>query len=106
MKDILEPIYTEKETGRAEIRQIFTFSKVGNIAGCNVLTGTIKNNQNIHVMRKDEVIHTGKIRSIQREKDQVKEVTKGMDCGITLLDFYDIKESDIIVAFDLVEQKR
>jgi len=106
MKGMLEPIFEEKVTGEAEIRQIFKFSKVGNIAGSHVLNGTIKNGSNARLIRDGIVLYTGKINSIQREKDQVKEVSKGMDCGITLENYQDIKESDIIETFDLVEIKR
>ncbi len=101
MKGLLEPQYEEKKTGQAEIRQIFTFSKVGNIAGCHVIDGNIKTSHKAKVIRDGEEIFKGDIKSIQREKDQVKEVGKGMDCGITLKDFNDIKEGDIIEAFEL-----
>ena len=84
MKGMLEPIYDEKVTGKLEIRQIFKFSKVGLIAGCHVLDGTIKNNSKARIIRDDIVIYDGKIKSLQHEKDQVKEVKKDMDCGITL----------------------
>lgn len=106
MKGMLEPIFEEKINGIAEIRQIFKFSKVGNIAGSHVIDGTIKNGSDCRVVRDGIVIYTGKIKSVQREKDQVKEVTKGMDCGITLENFQDIKENDLIESFELVEIKR
>ncbi len=106
MKGMLEPIYEEKVTGEAEIRQIFKFSKVGNIAGSHVLNGVLKNGSDARLIRDGIVLYTGKIKSIQREKDQAKEVSKGMDCGITLENYQDIKEKDIIETFDLVEIKR
>lgn len=106
MKGMLEPIYEEKVNGTLEIRQIFKFSKVGNIAGCHVLDGTVKQNHNARLIRDGVVIYTGKINTIQREKDQVKEVTKGMDCGVTLENYQDIKENDIIEAYELIEIKR
>lgn len=106
MKGMLEPIYEEKVNGSAEIRQIFKFSKVGNIAGCHVLDGSIKSNSNARLVRDGVVIYNGKIASIQREKDQAKEVTKGMDCGITLENYQDIKENDIIESYELIEIKR
>jgi len=106
MKGMLEPIFEEKVTGEAGIRQIFKFSKVGNIAGCHVTDGTIKNGSNARLIRDGIVLYNGKIKSIQREKDQVKEVSKGMDCGITLENYQDIKENDIIEAYELVEIKR
>jgi len=106
MKGMLEPIYEEVVTGHAEIRQIFKFSKVGNIAGSHVTDGTVKNGSNARLVRDGIVMYTGKIKSVQREKDQVKEVTKGMDCGITLENYQDIKENDIIEVYELNEIKR
>lgn len=106
MKGMLEPVYEEKILGEAEIRQIFKFSKVGNIAGCHVTSGIVKNNSQARVIRDGIVIYNGKIQSIQREKDQAKEVGKGFDCGITLENYQDIKENDIIESYELVEIKR
>ncbi len=106
MKGMLEPIYEEKVTGEAEIRQIYKFSKIGNIAGSHVTAGNIKANSLVRVIRDDIVIHTGKLKTIQREKDQVKEVSKGMDCGFTLDNYQDIKEGDILEAYELIEIKR
>lgn len=106
MKGMLEPIYDEKVTGKLAIRQIFKFSKVGLIAGCHVLDGTIKNNSKARIIRDDIVIYDGKIKSLQHEKDQVKEVKKDMDCGITLESCNDYKENDIIEVYELVEVKR
>ena len=106
MKGMLDPEYEEKVTGTLEIRQLFKFSKVGLIAGCHVTNGTIKNNSNARIIRDDVVVYTGKIKTLQREKDQVKEVSKGMDCGLTLENCQDYKENDIIEVYDLVEIKR
>lgn len=106
MKGMLDPIYEERVNGEAEIRQIFKFSKVGNIAGCHVTDGVVKANSNARLIRDGVVVYTGKIASIQREKDQVKEVTKGYDCGITLENYQDIREKDIIESYELVEVKR
>lgn len=106
MKGMLEPIYEEVVTGHAEIRQIFKFSKVGNIAGSHVTDGAVKNGSNARLVRDGIVMYTGKIKSVQREKEQVKEVTKGMDCGITLENYQDIKENDIIEVYELNEIKR
>ncbi len=106
MKGMLEPLYKEKILGTAMIRQLFKFSKVGNIAGSHVFDGTIKNGSECRIIRDGVVIYTGKIRSIQREKDQVKEVSTGMDCGITFENYQDIKEGDVIESFEMVEIKR
>ena len=106
MKGLLDPEYEEILVGRAEIRQIFKFSKIGNIAGCHVTEGMIKNNYSARVVRDGIEIYNGKIKSIQHEKDQVKEIKKDMDCGITLENFQDIKELDIIECYELKEIKR
>ena len=106
MKGLLEPEFEEVVTGHAEIRQIFKFSKIGNIAGCHVTDGVIKNLSKARVIRDGIVLYTGSIKSVQKEKDQVKEVKKDMDCGITLENYQDIKENDIIETYDLVEVKR
>ncbi len=106
MKGMLDPEYEEVITGHAEIRKIFKFSKVGTIAGSYVTDGIIKNNSQIRVIRDSNVISETKISSIQREKDQVKEVKQGFECGITLVNNNDLKEGDIIEAFEMVEIKR
>ena len=106
MKGMLEPVYEEKVTGTAEIRQIFKFSKVGLIAGCHVLTGIIKNNSKARLVRDDIVIYNGSIRSLQHEKDQIREIAKDRDCGLTLENFQDYKENDIIETYELVEIER
>ena len=106
MKGMLEPVYEENVTGTLEIRQIFKFSKVGNIAGCHVTDGKIVRDSKVRLIRDGVVVYSGKINTIQHEKDQVKEVSKGMDCGITLDNYQDIKENDVIEAYELVEIKR
>ena len=106
MKGMLDPEYEEKVTGKLEIRQLFKFSKVGLIAGCHVLSGVVRNNEKARIIRDDVVVYNGAVNTLQHEKDQVKEVTKGMDCGITLENCQDYKEGDIIEIYDLVEVKR
>lgn len=106
MKGMLDPEYEEQVTGKLEIRQLFKFSKVGLIAGCHVLTGVVRNNEKARIVRADVVVYNGAVNTLQHEKDQVKEVTKGMDCGITLENCQDYKEGDIIEIYDLVEVKR
>ena len=106
MKGMLEPIYEEKVTGTAEIRQLFKFSKVGMIAGCHVTSGIIKNNDKARVIRDGIVIYNGSIKSLQHEKDQVKEISKDHDCGLTLDNFQDYKEGDTIEVYELVEVER
>ena len=106
MKGMLEPIYEEKVTGTVEIRQLFKFSKVAMIAGCHVTSGTIKNNDKARLVRDGIVIYNGSIKSLQHEKDQVKEMTKDHDCGLTLENFQDYKEGDIVEVYELVEIER
>ena len=106
MKGMLEPEFEEQVTGNLEIRQIFKFSKVGLIAGCHVTNGTIKMGENARLIRDGIVVYQGKIKSLQRGKDSAKEVSKGMDCGLTLENCQDYRENDQIEVYDLVEIKR
>ena len=106
MKGMLEPVFEEKILGHAEIRKIFKFSKVGNIAGSYVSDGVIKQKSNARLVRDGIVVYEGAIASIQREKDSVREVKSGFECGITLENYSDIKENDIIECFENVEVKR
>jgi translation initiation factor IF-2 len=106
MKGMLDPEYEEKVLGDAEIRKIYKFSKTGNIAGCYVTDGIIKSNAKARLIRDGVVIYDGNVKTIQREKDQVKEVKSGFECGITLENYQDIKEYDVIEAYELVEIKR
>ncbi len=105
MKGMLDPEFEEKILGSAEIRQIFKFSKIGNIAGSSVTDGVIKRASQARVIREGVVIYDGKIGSLQREKDTVKEVKKGYECGITIENFNDIKVGDVIEAYEVVEKK-
>lgn len=101
---LLDPVYEEKILGSAEIRKIFKFSKIGNIAGSYVTDGIIKNNAQARVIRDGIIIASDdSIKTLQREKDSVKEVKKGFECGITLDKFNDFKEGDIIEAYEMVE---
>lgn len=99
MKGLLDPIYREAVTGHAEVRNIFKVGKVGSIAGCMVVDGKIGRSSEARVIRGGIVVYTGKIDSLKRYKDDVKEVTHGFECGITLDRFNDIKEGDMIEAF-------
>ena len=106
MKGMLDPVYEEKVIGTAEVRQLFKFSKVGTIAGSYVTDGVIKNNAKVRVLRDSVVLYDGNINSVQREKDTVKEVKKGLECGITIENFNDIKVGDIFEAYEMVEIER
>ena len=103
MKGMLDPEYEEKILGTADIRQIFKFSKVGTIAGSMVISGLIKRDAKVRVIRDGVIIYDGEINSLAREKDQVKEVKQGIECGITVLNFNDIKVGDILETYEIVE---
>lgn len=106
LKGKLEPEFEEKVLGEAEVRKLFKFSKVGTIAGSYVTSGIIKRNAKARVIRDGVVVIDSTIASLAREKDQAKEVKQGLECGITIESFNDIKEKDIIEAYELVEIKR
>ena len=106
LKGMLKPIYEEKELGRAEIRAIFRSSKVGNIAGCLVTSGIMRRNAKARLLRDNVVVaETVTISSLKREKDDATEVRDGYECGLTLT-YNDIKEGDVIEAYELVEKER
>jgi len=105
MKGMLDPVYEEKILGEAEIRQLFKFSKVGAIAGSYVKDGIIKSNAKARLIRDGIVVYDGSISSVQREKNSVKDVKSGLECGITLDNCNDIKIGDIIEAYEMVVVK-
>lgn len=106
MKGMLAPTYVEKVIGQAEVRRLFKVSKLGTIAGCMVIDGSIKASANIRVLRSGVIVYEGKLASLQREKDTVKEVRNGFECGMLVENFNDIKEGDIIEASEMIEEKR
>ena len=106
MKGMLDPEYEEVILGEAEVRKLFKFSKVGTIAGCMITNGVVKSDSKARLIRDGVVVYDGQISSLQREKNQAKEVRKGFECGITLDKFDDIKPNDIIESYEIVEVKR
>jgi len=96
---LLEPVFREVYKGRAEVRDTFRISKVGNVAGCLVQDGVITRDSEVRLLRDNVVVYTGKVASLRRFKDDVSEVKSGMECGITLQNFSDVKQSDVIEAF-------
>ena len=106
MKGMLDPEFEEKTIGNAEVKQLFKFSKVGTIAGCLVTNGLIKNKSKVRIIRDGVILYDGVIASLQREKDTVKEVKNGFECGITIENFNDIKPSDIFETYEMVEVKK
>ncbi len=106
MSGLLEPEYREVLMGRAEIRKIFRASKIGTIAGCHVVEGKIERDAGVRVVRDGIVIHEGKLESLKRFKDDVKEVVQGYECGLALEKFNEIQEGDVIEAFNIETIKR
>jgi translation initiation factor IF-2 len=101
LQGMLEPEYTEKVIGRAEVRDIFKISKVGFIAGCYVLNGEIRRNAKMHIIRNDEVIFDGEMQSLKHHQDDVREIRSGFECGIAVKDFQDYQEGDILESYVL-----
>ena len=106
MKGMLAPVCEEKVIGNVEVRQTFKVSSVGTIAGAYVLDGKVERNAGVRVIRENVVIHEGKLASLKRFKDDVKEVTKGFECGIQIENYNDIKVGDIIEVYIMEEVKR
>lgn len=106
LSGMLEPEYREVYLGRIEIKKVYRISKVGNIAGCIVVDGKVKNDSNIRILRNNIVIFEGKLSSLKRFKDDAKEVVVGQECGLGVENFNDIKEGDVVEAFDMQEVKR
>ena len=106
MKGMLDPIFEEKVIGNVEVRQTFKVSNVGTIAGAYVLDGKIERNAGVRVLRENVVIHEGKLVSLKRFKEDVKEVAKGYECGMQIENYNDLKEGDIIEVYIMEEIKR
>ena len=106
IEGMLSPEIEEKITSNIEIREVFKISKIGSVAGCYVLDGKISRNTRIRIIRNGIVVHTGRLGSLKRFKDDVKDVSAGFECGLNIDNFNDIKEGDIIEGFEEVEIKR
>ncbi|MCX7982892.1 MAG: translation initiation factor IF-2 [Syntrophales bacterium] len=107
MEGMLEPVFKEVRQGKAEIRQLFRIPKVGVVAGCFVTEGKITRNSNVRIIRGNEIVHEGRIASLKRLKDDVREVAAGFECGVGIENFDDLKEGDVIEAYvkERVERK-
>lgn len=103
---MLDPEFKEMYLGRIEIKKVFKVAKVGNVAGCVVVDGKVKRDSNIRIVRDGVVVYEGKLASLKRFKDDAKEVVAGQECGLGIENFNDIKEGDIVEAFDIQEVKR
>ncbi|HNJ61175.1 MAG TPA: translation initiation factor IF-2, partial [Chitinophagales bacterium] len=106
MEGLLEPKFEEKIVGNVEVREVFKVSKIGTIAGCYVTDGKIVRSNEVRIIRDGIVVFEGGLDSLKRFKDDVKEVTKGYECGIKIKNYNDIREGDIIESFEQVEVKR
>ena len=106
MKGMLEPVFEEKVLGHAEVRQTYKASGVGTIAGSYVLDGTIERDCSVRITRDGIVVYDGKLASLKRFKDDVKEVKAGYECGCVFERFNDVKEGDIVESFKMVEIPR
>lgn len=103
MKGLLDPVYEEKVIGEAEVRETFKVSRIGTIAGCYVANGVVRRNSLCRVIREGVVIYEGKINSLRRFKDDVREVAQGYECGMTIENFNDIKVGDVIECYIMEE---
>ncbi len=106
MKGLLKPTYKEHITGQAEIRKVIVASKIGKIAGCMVTNGVIKRDSLCRLMRDGVVIYEGKLNSLKRFQNDAKEVAENYECGLTIENFNDIKEGDIVEGYEMVEEKK
>ena len=106
LSGMLAPEQREEYIGNAEIREVFSITKVGNIAGCMVTKGFVKRGAGVRLLRDDVVIHEGKLKTLKRFKDEVKEVQEGMECGMAFERYDDIKEGDIIECYEVKEIAR
>tara|TARA_Y100000590_G_scaffold94404_1_gene106967 strand:- start:3326 stop:5587 length:2262 start_codon:yes stop_codon:yes gene_type:complete len=106
MGGLLAPNIKEEITGNVEIRKVFKISKIGSVAGCFVKEGFIRRDSNIRLLRDNVVIHSGKIDSLKRFKDEVKDVQQGYECGVTIQEFSDVQDGDIIETFQIKKELR
>ena len=106
MEGSLAPEIKEEITGHAEVKRVFPSSRFGNIAGCIIVDGRIARSNHIRVQRDGQVVHTGRIASIRRENDEVKEIREGFECGMLIKDFNGVEVGDTFETFKLVEVKR
>jgi translation initiation factor IF-2 len=106
LSGLLKPTIREEFIGTAEIREVFNLTKFGKIAGCYVTDGVIRRGAGVRLLRDNVVIHEGKLKTLRRFKDDVKEVAVNFECGAAFENYEDLKVGDVIEAFELVEEKR
>ena len=105
MEGLLAPVSKEQYLGRAEVRQVFNVPKIGTIAGCMVIDGALSRSSQIRVLRDSKPVHEGKLASLKRFKDDVREVKEGFECGTSVEKFNDVRVGDVIEAFEIVQVK-
>jgi len=103
---MLSPTHREEYIGHALIKEVFNITKVGKVAGCEVTTGVVKRGAGVRLLRDDVVIHEGKLKTLQRFKDEVKDVKEGTECGMAFENYDDIKAGDVIECFEIIEEAR
>jgi translation initiation factor IF-2 len=103
---MLSPTIKERFLGNAEIREVFNITKVGKVAGCRVVEGTVKRGAKVRLLRDNVVIHEGSLSTLKRFKDEVREVKEGFECGMAFENYQDIQNGDVIEAFELEEIER
>ena len=106
LEGLLEPTLRERTVGKAEVRQIFTIPSAGRVAGCFVTDGKIVRGGSARVVRDNVVVHEGKIGTLRRFKDDAREVVSGYECGLTIENFPDVKEGDVVEVFEMEEVAR
>ena len=106
MEGLLSPDMKEEIIGSAEVRDTFKISKLGTIAGCMVISGKITRNSGIRVIREENIIFDGKLSSLKRFKDDAKEVVKGYDCGLQIIDFNDVQVGDLIESYEQIAVRK
>jgi translation initiation factor IF-2 len=106
LSGLLEPTRREEYLGQASVRQVFTITKVGKVAGCMVTAGTVKRGASVRLLRDNVVIHEGRLKTLKRFQDEVKEVKEGTECGMAFENYDDLKEGDVIECYEIVEEVR
>jgi translation initiation factor IF-2 len=106
MEGLLAPTYKENPLGRAEVREVFSVSKIGLVAGCMVVEGKINRGAQVRVVRDHAVVHDGRLSTLRRFKDDVREVTAGTECGASVENFQDVKAGDVLEVYELEEVAR
>jgi translation initiation factor IF-2 len=106
LSGMLSPSRREEHIGQAKIKEVFNITKVGKVAGCEVIEGIVKRACGVRLLRDDVVIHEGMLKTLQRFKDEVKDVKEGTECGMAFESYDDIKEGDIIECFEIIEEAR